>query len=214
MVVGVVAASVLVGAIALSPAASHSQQPQFVDGLVWDVAPLGLFADQRLRDAIDQMVDGQAVLRNAGVSNTLTYGGRAGPASGRTDQERLLFAAAGFDNPATQLAQQRRCRVWVGAPFLDAAPGSAVKDGLVREVVDGLAGLGVKVEPCDLTTSPQQADILLWRADQPRPLPRNDSRADEQSFLIALSRQGLTVPAPVRVNPPITGDGGLRASLR
>jgi hypothetical protein len=92
-----------------------------------------------------------------------------------------------------------------------------VKDGLVREVADGLASLGVKIDACELVTAPQQADILLWRADQPRPLPANDSRPGEQSFLIALPRPGLPsgpVQAPSRVGPPVTGDGGLLDGFR
>jgi hypothetical protein len=198
------AAAVIAAVASLGPTPTHSQQPQTAD-LLWDLAPVGLLADQRLRDGIDQLVDSQAVLRTVGVSGTLRYAGAPGATQGRRDQVRLLFAAAGFDQPGAQIAQQRRCRIWLGNAIL---MGSALKEVLPRAIADGLATLGVRVDTCELASSPQEADILLWNAGEPAPLPEHDSRPQEQSFLIALPRQNTPGMSAVP-RPPTTGDGGL-----
>ena len=198
------ALAVLCAFTLVSPLTTQSQQPATAD-LLWDVAPVGLFADQRLRDGIDQLVDSQAVLQTVHVSGTLRYAGSPGATQGRRDQARLLFAAAGFDQRGSQLAQQRRCRIWLGSAIL---MGSALMNVLPRAIAEGLATLGVQIDDCELSDSPQQADILLWNNGTPSPLPPRDSRPDQQSFLIAVPRAG--VPNSVSgLRPPVTGDAGL-----
>jgi len=206
----VTAAAAVLGAFALaSPLTTHSQQPATAD-LLWDVAPVGLFADQRLRDGIDQLVDSQAVL-DGGVSGTFRYAGSPGATQGQRDQVRLLFAAFGFDQPGTQIAQQRPCRIWIDTPALNAGQRSAVAAALTKQLVTGLATLGLKIDDCESASSALAADFLIWPASQASPLPQHHSRIDEQSFLIALPRPGETPNAPGRVGPPVTGDAGLLA---
>lgn len=204
----VLVAVVTGAAVHVVPRTTHSQQPATVD-LDWDVAPVGLLADQRLRDGIDQLVDSSSVLSSVSFSGSLRYAGALGATQGRRDQVRLLFAAAGFDQPGTQLAQQRQCRLWIEAPALDAKQRDDIAASLTRAVVNGLSTLGIRIDPCTIVSSPIEADLLIWSTEQPSPLPQHDSRPQGQSFLVALPRPGEPVNIPDHVAPPVTGDGGL-----
>lgn len=187
----------IAGLFALVAAPAESQQPPEYR---WAITPAGIFADQRIQDAVGQLVDPNVVINRAGVSASLSYDGRGvNPSSTPQANARLLLAAAGFDDPPDQLVHQRRCRVWVLNAGLQPL-ASALGD----EIAIGLKTIGVATEPCELVQAVEQADIIVWAAGDNR--PSAGVRPEVPSFIGPPSR----VPGPGGFTPPTTGDAGLR----
>jgi hypothetical protein len=191
------------------PPSLHSQQPA-ASGYSWGVVANGVFADTRIRDAMGQLVDSQAVMKDAGVTTPLVYAGggvNAPQTATKLDAIRMLLAAAGFNDPATQLREVRRCRIWMAAPFTPEL--GAVMQALGEEIAGSASNVGLRLQACEPASSLDTADFALWPASQAAPIPVNPSQPhpSADSFLAATDRP---TPSVRGVSPPITGDGGLR----
>jgi hypothetical protein len=207
-------AGILVATVAVivfgRPSSLHSQQPSPTE-YVWLVAPNGVLSDMRIQDAIGQLVDPQAVLREAGISTTLRYGGggiNAPQAATKNDAIRLLMAAAGFNDPSSQLREVRRCRVWVVTPYVNAPEEQALMAALGQVIATSAASIGLTLQPCEQAASLDAADFVLWASTQQAPIPDNERGLPRsgESFLVATDRPAPFGTAPT---PPRTGDGGL-----
>jgi hypothetical protein len=191
------------------PSSSHSQQPATGD-YSWGVVANGVFADTRIRDAMGQLVDSQAVMTDAGVTTSLVYAGggvNAPQTATKLDAIRMLLAAAGYNDPATQLREVRRCRIWLPAPFTPEL--GAVMQALGEEIARSASKVGLQLQACEPASSLDTADFALWLASQAAPIPADPSQPhpSAESFLAATDRP---TPSVRGVSPPITGDGGLR----
>ena len=211
-------ALVVTGLFALTP--THSQQaPREGPEYHWAVVPAGLLQDARIRDAIGQLVDSKEVLRQANVSGALVYAGaRVASVGSPQENARLLWAAAGFHDPLSQLAQQRRCRVWTPTPYVNAQEQLPLTAALGRELAISLKTIGIAIDPCEMATSLEDADILIWSSAQPTAfsagvppiqLPPIQARPGATGFLIASNRLAVPEGVPRPVRPPVTGDAGL-----
>jgi hypothetical protein len=192
------------------PPSSHSQQAAAGEYL-WGVVPKGVLSDMRLQDGLGQLVDPQAVSREAGSNAQLRYDGggvNAPQATTKLDAIRMLFAAAGFNDPATQLREARPCRVWVVTPYANSPEELPLSAALGRVIASSAATIGITMQPCVQAPSLADADFVLWASTQQPPISVNARGVPQagDSFLVATDRPQPTGPV---FRPPVTGDGGL-----
>ena len=162
-----------VGAAARQPSpllagASNVLQAAPADGdLTWQLANRGMFRDQRVRMAFALLVDEAAVMTAAGLDGQpLVYGDqelRETLLNVPLEDAELLLAASGIATPGepAQLQQTRVCQIWTPTDAAGLQQRQAVVTALAAELVRVFANLGVVIDPCQVTASAADADLIV-----------------------------------------------------
>ena len=162
-----------VGAAARQPSpllatASNVLQATPADGdLTWELANRGMFRDQRVRMAFALLVDEAAVMTAAGLDGQpLVYGDqelRETLLNVPLEDAELLLAASGIATPGepAQLQQTRACLIWTPPDAAALQQRQAVVTALAAELVRVFANLGVVIDPCQVTASAADADLIV-----------------------------------------------------
>ena len=206
----ILAALIVSLAAGLGGAASHAQQPGDV---YWQMVPNGFLSDARIQQALLFVIDTGAAA--AETDGALLYGSEEGAAlleeaESRRDDAPILFMAAGFDDPAEQLRETRRCRVWIPDDADAPETLSSVAAALGEALSGAWAQFGVEVQPCETTPNRDDADVLVWEHGQDYAIAEGAYDFQADSYIGAdLDLPGEPGGTP-GVSPPTTGDGGLR----
>jgi hypothetical protein len=209
------AALIMPLALSLGGGASRAQQPGDV---YWQMVPNGFLADSRIQQALLFVIDTDAAA--AEIDGALIYGSELGialldEAKDRREEAPILFAAAGFDNPSEQFVETRRCRVWI--PDDAEAPETLadVATTLGEALSGAWAEFGVEIQPCEITSSRDQADVLVWGYGQDYAIVEGAYDFQAESYVGTEVERPGAIPGGTGggapdVSPPATGDGGLR----
>jgi len=144
----------------------------------WRIAPRLIFADPRVVLALNLLIDQATVESAASSPSELVYGDpeilsmmEGIPAA---DRFKLLQAAGVIDQDdrITNLRAARTCQVWVparnGGALRNGEPVDvelvAVGEALGREMARVFAELGLVIEPCEVTSSLEAADLFVYDA--------------------------------------------------
>lgn len=209
---GLFGAILLVLLLGLVSPVSAQEPEAFADGdVLWAFAQEEPFFDERIAMAFATLVDAELA---AGAGDARIVAVRQQPPDeivplslAPASDVPLLFAAAGY--PDASFVEVERCAVW-------AEPGAeATAEQIAGALGAALAGLGVEVQPCEQTSSPEGAHLLVWTHGGE--VPVIPSR-DQPTFLAG---QPSASPPPAEdgqaggtggsaeVAPPDTGNAGL-----
>lgn len=211
------AAGLFLAALSAAPTRLDAQEPGDV---YWQLVPRGILADQRLQYALVLLTDAESAAQSAGLEGALLHGSpRMAEFVAEIDQPHaeapILFQAAGFDPPGEVVVESRRCRYWT--PDEGTLLETRVKLGVAlgEAMSQGLATLGIDIQPCQRTSDQDAADILIWEYGQDYAIPEDVYFIDEEGFLTGLAERPGAIPGGTgggepEVSPPATGDAGLR----
>jgi hypothetical protein len=198
----------------ITPVPRPTPQAAQPGDVLWTFASEPPFNDTRVALAVATMMD--ATLRAGGARFFYTEArgpelrAYVGQSPAPASQVPLLLAAAGFPGGLGDLQEVGRCRVWSAPPPVGVTPALPACEAatlITTALGRALAELGLQTQPCTVTQITSEANVLIWVEGGPPPV----IPSRQQSTFLALP--GVSVGPQPPLQPPRTGDAGLRRPL-